>query len=188
MMRHQCTNLMRITSINIGRRETITIGNNVLETGIYKKYSVDSGKINENGFTEDVIADTTSHGGRDQAVYLYSLEDYAWWSEELQTDLPAGTFGENLTVSSFGASPLKIGDRLQIDNVLLEVTFARTIADRMGQLSGAITGDPSLLVESAPTKNFSLPKSNADVREILSHTLQQLQVGIRAYGDGTVEG
>jgi MOSC domain-containing protein YiiM len=127
---------LRVISINIGRRETITIGNNVLETGIYKKYSVDSGKINENGFTEDVIADTTSHGGRDQALYLYSLEDYAWWSHELQTDLPAGTFGENLTVSSFGASPLKIGDRFQIDNVLLAVTFARVPCVKLGARMG----------------------------------------------------
>jgi ferritin-like protein len=62
---------------------------------------------------------------------------------------------------------------------------ARTIADRIGQLGGAITADPSLLVEIAPTKDFTLPKSNADVREILSHTLQQLQVGIRAY-DGVL--
>jgi ferritin-like protein len=62
---------------------------------------------------------------------------------------------------------------------------ARTIADRIGRLGGAITGDPSRLVEIAPTQNFSLPKSNADVREILSHNLQQLQVGIRAY-DGVL--
>jgi bacterioferritin len=60
---------------------------------------------------------------------------------------------------------------------------ARTIANRIGRLGGAITGDPSLLVEISATQYFSLPKSNADVREILSHTLQQLQVGIRAYGD-----
>ena len=123
---------MRVTSINIGRRETITIGNKVVETGIYKKSSVDSGTINENGFTEDVIADPTSHGGRDQAVYLYSLEDYEWWSQELQTVLRAGTFGENLTVSSFGTSTLKIGDRFQIDNVFLEVTFARVPCVKLG--------------------------------------------------------
>jgi bacterioferritin len=60
---------------------------------------------------------------------------------------------------------------------------ARAIADRMGRLGGAITGDPSQLVELAPTRDFTLPKSNADVREILSHTLQQLQIGIRAYSD-----
>ncbi len=58
---------------------------------------------------------------------------------------------------------------------------ARTIADRIGRLGGAITGDPSLLIAIAPIENFTLPKSNADVREILSHTLQQLQIGIRAY-------
>lgn len=127
---------MRVTSINIGRRETITIGNKVVETGIYKKFSVDGGKINQHGFGEDVIADTTSHGGKDQAVYLYNLEDYAWWSQELQTVLPAGTFGENLTVSSFGASPLKIGVRFQIDNVLLEVTFARVPCVKLGARMG----------------------------------------------------
>ncbi len=59
---------------------------------------------------------------------------------------------------------------------------ARAIADRMGRLGGAITGDPSLLVEISPTPKFTLPKSNADVREILSHTLQRVQAGIRAYG------
>jgi ferritin-like protein len=73
------------------------------------------------------------------------------------------------------------------EKIKLSFEHARTIADRMGQLGGAITGDPSLLVEIAPTKNFSLPKSNADVREILSHTLQQLQVGIRAYGDAMAQ-
>lgn len=58
---------------------------------------------------------------------------------------------------------------------------ANTIADRIGRLGGAITGDPSLLIEISPIQNFSLPKSNADVREILSHTLQQVQEGIKAY-------
>ncbi len=78
-------------------------------------------------------------------------------------------------------------------SIILEAAFeekvkqnfdhARAIADRLGQLGGAITGDPTLLVELSPTKKFILPKSNADVREILSHTLQQVQAGIRAYGD-----
>src|SRR5262245_46530716 len=60
---------------------------------------------------------------------------------------------------------------------------ARQIANRLGQLGGAITADPTLLVERSPTQKINLPKSNADVREILSHTLQQVQAGIQAYGD-----
>ncbi len=64
---------------------------------------------------------------------------------------------------------------------------ARKIADRLGELGGAITGDPTLLVEISPTDKFTLPKSNADVREILSHTLQQIQAGIRAYGDALTQ-
>lgn len=64
---------------------------------------------------------------------------------------------------------------------------ARRIADRICRLGGAITGDPSLLVEVSPTKEFTLPKSNADVREILTHTLQQVQAGIRAYGEALAQ-
>jgi MOSC domain-containing protein YiiM len=122
-------------------RKKSKIGNHVVETGIYKKPSFDSMKINQHGLLADVIVDTTSHGGVDQAVYLYSLEDYAWWSAELQRDMPTGTFGENLTFSTFGNSALKIGDRFQINDVLLEVTFARIPCDKLG----ARMGDPGFV-------------------------------------------
>jgi MOSC domain-containing protein YiiM len=127
---------LKIASVNIGKREKIQLGNNLVETGIYKKPSPDTIRVSRHGFVEDVIVDTISHGGLDQAVYLYSWEDYVWWSEELQRDMPAGTFGENLTISSFGITPLKIGDRFQINDVLLEVTFARIPCNKLGARMG----------------------------------------------------
>lgn len=49
-----------------------------------------------------------------------------------------GTFGENLTFSSFGAEPARIGDRFRVGEVLLEVTAPRipcsTLAARMNDL------------------------------------------------------
>jgi MOSC domain-containing protein YiiM len=71
---------------------------------------------------------------------LYSADDYAWWEKELGTSVPlrlnAGIFGENLTLSTFGDTPLHIGDRFQIGAVILEVTAPRipcsTLAARMG--------------------------------------------------------
>jgi bacterioferritin len=81
-----------------------------------------------------------------------------------------------------GQASLLLEDAFE-EKVEQNFEHARKIADRLGQLGGAITGDPTLLVEISPTEKFTLPKSNADVREILSHTLQQVQAGIRAYGE-----
>jgi ferritin-like protein len=82
-------------------------------------------------------------------------------------------------------------------SVLLEEAFdekaqgsfahARKIADRVGRLGGAISGDPTLLLEASPTKTFTLPHSQADVQDILSHTLEQVRVGLRAYGDALAQ-
>jgi MOSC domain-containing protein YiiM len=50
--------------------------------------------------------------------------------------LSPGIFGENLTVSSFGTAPLIIGDKLQIGDVVIEISAPRTpcfkLATRMG--------------------------------------------------------
>lgn len=125
----------KVVSVNIGKREPIRIGKETTETGINKQPIHSSVSIEKHGLVDDVIADQENHGGMDQAVYLYSLEDYAWWSKTLQADLSPGTFGENLTIAGLDFTSLRIGDRFQINDVLLEVTFARipcaTLAARM---------------------------------------------------------
>ncbi len=118
-------NVIKIVSVNIGKRETVQIGKDAVETGIFKHPSLEGIAVNQNGLTEDVIADLEHHGGADQAVYLYSLEDYAWWSAELGREIVPSTFGENITLSSFGTDQLKVGDRFQINDVLIEVTAPR---------------------------------------------------------------
>jgi len=129
-------NHLKIIAVNLGQRETVQIGQQTVETGIFKYASLDKVKVTKAGLAGDVVVDTRYHGGVDQALYLYSLEDYAWWSTELTRELLPGTFGENLTFSSFGHSPLKIGDRFQINDVVLEVTAPRVpcakLAARMG--------------------------------------------------------
>src|SRR5262245_51310368 len=59
-----------LRSINIGRRKTIKLGNNVVETGIDKTPSFERMNIDPLGFRQDVVVDTKGHGGPpDQAVY-----------------------------------------------------------------------------------------------------------------------
>lgn len=127
---------MQVVSVNLGSPESLDLGNKTVETGIFKRPVLEHVTLSEQGVHGDTIANQVHHGGPDQAVYLYSLEDYDWWSQTLGTPLIPGTFGENLTLSQFGTSSLKIGDRFQINEVLLEVTAARIpcakLAARMG--------------------------------------------------------
>jgi len=117
---------MKLLSVNIGQQETLDTPNGPVQTGIIKKPVIHKVSVTELGIVGDVIVDTKVHGGRDQALYLYSQEDYDWWSERLGKTLSPGIFGENLTLSSFGDAPLLIGDRLQINDLLIEISAPRT--------------------------------------------------------------
>jgi MOSC domain-containing protein YiiM len=115
---------VRIDSVNAGRAELMTLGARTVSTGI-RKAPVGRGRVTPLGLEGDTVADEENHGGPDQALYLYSSEDYDWWGGELGTAPAPGTFGENLTLSSFGAAPVRIGDRFRVGRVLLEVTAPR---------------------------------------------------------------
>lgn len=126
---------MRISSVNVGKGERIGHGDKALRTGICKCPVRGSVRIGEHGLDGDEILNTKHHGGLDQAVYAYSADDYAWWSESTDREYSPGLFGENLTIEGL-PSNLAVGDRLLIGDVVLEATSARipcgTLATRMG--------------------------------------------------------
>ena len=117
---------MKVASINISKREQLNSLRGLIETGIFKKPVAGKIKITTLGIKGDVIIDEAIHGGKDQAIYIYSLEDYEWWSRELGKTLLPGTFGENITLSGFSEQALVIGDRLKINDVVLEISAPRT--------------------------------------------------------------
>lgn len=127
---------MKVVSVNVGRAELMNIGARTVSTGI-RKGPVERGHLSALGLAGDVVADEENHGGLDQALYLYSSEDYAFWASELGGVPEPGTFGENLTLSSFGAEPVRIGDRFRVGEALVEVTSPRipcsVFATRMGE-------------------------------------------------------
>ena len=127
---------MRVDSVNAGRPEPMTIGGRTISTGI-RKAPVGRGFAGPFGLAGDAVVDQEAHGGLDQALYLYSSADYAWWGGELGSTPGAGTFGENLTLSSFGPGEVRIGDRFRVGPALVEVTAPRipcsTFATRMGE-------------------------------------------------------
>ena len=127
---------MYVVSVNAGRAELMQIGVRTVSTGI-RKAPVERGYAGTLGLEGDVVVNEKHHGGPDQALYLYSSEDYAWWAHELGEVPEPGTFGENLTLSSFGSGEVRIGERFRVGQALLEVTSPRvpcaTFATRMGE-------------------------------------------------------
>jgi MOSC domain-containing protein YiiM len=115
---------MQLESINVGRLETIDHNGRSFSTGICKYPVNGSVRIEEAGVCDDVISDVLNHGGADQAIYVYSADDYDWWASQTERDLFPGLFGENLTIR--GMPPdMNVGDRLLIGEAVLEATAPR---------------------------------------------------------------
>ena len=127
---------MIVLSVNIGRATAIQTAKSTRQTGIYKLPVSGPVRVTSLGLEGDAVCDSKHHGGVDQAVYIFGAPDYAWWSAELGRALPPGTFGENLTIDGLESATFSIGDRLRLDEVVLEVTAPRipcaTLAARMG--------------------------------------------------------
>jgi bacterioferritin len=60
---------------------------------------------------------------------------------------------------------------------------AKKLAERIAELRGIETADPTEFVMLSPLKRFSMPSSTSDVKVILSYILEQEQTIIRKYGD-----
>ncbi len=126
---------MHVVSVQVGSAGSLLVGGRTIETGI-NKTPVDQIVLEAGGVAGDAVINAKHHGGPDQAVYVYSAADYAWWEQHLDRALEPGTFGENVTVSTVPKT-VRIGDRIQIGDALLEVTSPRipcaTFAARMGE-------------------------------------------------------
>ena len=132
---------MRILSVNTGEIELLPEGKSKTKTGIYKYPRKGSVHVGETHLEGDHIANKKHHGGPDQAVYLYSAEDYAWWEKELDSELPFGTFGENLTVASFDGRQPRVGDIWHFEQVVLQMTAPRIPCSKLA----ARMEDPAFL-------------------------------------------
>ena len=95
-------------------------------SGIDKRPVRDRVRVHGLGLDGDVQVNRRHHGGEGQAVYAYAQEDADWWSAELDRELPAGRFGENLRTIGLDLRNAVLGDRWRIGTALFEVTAWRT--------------------------------------------------------------
>ncbi len=123
---------MFVASVNKAEPTNIEFNGESVTTGIFKTPIEVSATVTDLGIEGDSVMDKKVHGGLDQAVYLYHQEDYDWWSEMLGTPLAAGTFGENITIAGTTDINWTIGDRLHINDMVLEITAPRTPCFKLG--------------------------------------------------------
>lgn len=120
---------LRILSVNLGKPERIggpgTAKFYPAKTGIRKVPVFSSVQVGSLGLDGDFIGNKKHHGGEDQAIYLYSREDYAYWEGVFDRPCQPGLFGENLTVEGVLSGDVLVGDRYRFSGVLLEVTSPR---------------------------------------------------------------
>lgn len=114
---------MKLESIQIGVAQPTPDREQTL-TGFFKR-PVASAQVTTNGVANDVIADLVHHGGVDQAVYVYTRDDYEAWERELGRTLPGGSFGENLTIVGISSADVMVGDHFTLGSVVLEASSAR---------------------------------------------------------------
>ena len=117
---------MKILSINVALPEQLDYRGKVIETGI-NKIPVDGPvQVDSLNLAGDGQANLEVHGGPYQAVYVYSYENYDYWSGQLgRDDFQPGQFGENLTVSNMLDADIMIGDRFTAGDTEFEVTQPR---------------------------------------------------------------
>lgn len=116
-----------LTSVNLATPRTLSWQGRLIQTGIDKRPVEGPVAVDRLGLMGDMQADLRVHGGLQKAVYVYASEHYEFWRAQLPgTELPPGSFGENLTISGLLEADVHVGDHLQIGTAVFQVTQPRT--------------------------------------------------------------
>ncbi|WP_091459479.1 MOSC domain-containing protein [Micromonospora inyonensis] len=117
----------RLVSVNLAViTEAEWAGDASGRSGIDKRPAAGRVPVRVDGVVGDFIAERAVHGGPDQAVYAYGVEDAEWWAAELDRAVPPGRFGENLSTLGVDVTGAVIGEEWAVGSALLQVTKPRT--------------------------------------------------------------
>jgi ferredoxin-NADP reductase/MOSC domain-containing protein YiiM len=126
-------NMARLLSVNVGLPRDIEWKGRTVHTGIWKNPVRGRCRVSRLNLDGDGQGDLAGHGGEQRAVFVYQIESYRYWEEQLKRiDFVYGQFGENFTIEGLPDDAVHIGDRYQIGSALLEVTQPRVTCYRVG--------------------------------------------------------
>jgi ferredoxin-NADP reductase/MOSC domain-containing protein YiiM len=125
--------MARLLSVNVGLPRDIEWRGRTVHTGIWKNPVLGrclAGRLNLDG---DGQGDLAGHGGEQRAVFVYQMESYRYWQEQLKrSNFVHGQFGENFTIEGLPDDDVCIGDRYHIGSALFEITQPRVTCYRVG--------------------------------------------------------
>jgi MOSC domain-containing protein YiiM len=125
---------MKVISVNVGLPRVVEYMGEPVATGIFKSAAEGKVAVGPLNLEGDRQADLRVHGGPMKSVYVYPVEHYSYWHDELPagTDLTMGAFGENFTTEGIFESEVRRGDRLRIGTAEFEVTVPRFPCYKLG--------------------------------------------------------
>jgi len=122
-----------LVSVNVGMPRDVEWQGRIVHTGIWKEAVEGPCRVRRLNLDGDGQGDLAGHGGEQRAVYVYQLDSYRHWREQLhRDDFVFGQFGENFTVDGLADDDVWIGDRYRIGSALFEVTQPRVTCYRVG--------------------------------------------------------
>ena len=125
--------MARLLSVNVGLPRDIEWKGRTVHTGIWKDPVPGRCRVGRLNLDGDGQGDLAGHGGEQRAVFVYQIESYRYWQEQLKrTDFVHGQFGENFTIEGLPDDAVCIGDRYRIGSALFEVTQPRVTCYRVG--------------------------------------------------------
>jgi ferredoxin-NADP reductase/MOSC domain-containing protein YiiM len=122
-----------LLSVNVGMPRDVTWQGRTVHTAVWKKPVAGPRMVRRLNIDGDGQGDLAGHGGEQRAVFVYQIESYRYWQDQLgRDDFTYGQFGENFTVQGLADDQVCIGDRYQIGDAVFEVTQPRVTCFRVG--------------------------------------------------------
>src|SRR5690348_12042667 len=122
-----------LLSVNVGLPQDVSWGGRIVHTAVWKRPTEGPQMARRLNIDGDGQGDLAGHGGEHRAVFVYQIESYDYWQEQLgRQDFGYGQFGENFTVQGLPDDQVCIGDRYRIGEAVFEVTQPRVTCYRVG--------------------------------------------------------
>jgi MOSC domain-containing protein YiiM len=123
----------RLLSLNVGLPRDIEWQGKIVHTAVWKAPAEGRRMVSRLNIDGDGQGDLAGHGGEHRAVFVYQIESYRYWQNQLgRNDFTYGQFGENFTVEGLADTEVCIGDHYRIGEALFEVTQPRVTCYRVG--------------------------------------------------------
>ena len=125
--------MARLLSVNVGLPRDIEWQGKTVHTAVWKASVQGRRTARRLNIDGDGQGDLVGHGGEHRAVFVYQIESYRYWQNQLgRNDFTYGQFGENFTVEGLPDTEVCIGDYYRIGGALFEVTQPRVTCYRVG--------------------------------------------------------